>query len=80
MSDTSNDTQTTDTQTTDTQTTPPASTDPAPDASVGGPARHFPTRERNRNNPDSALPPNPNADTAYGPVRGQDPAHPDASA
>ena len=51
----------------------------APDATVGGPPRHLPTDERNRDNPESAIPRNPDADTAYGAVRGLDPAHPDAS-
>ena len=50
-----------------------------PDAGVGAPPRHYPIDERSASDPDNPLPPNPNADTAYGPVRGVDPAHPDSS-
>jgi hypothetical protein len=51
----------------------------APDAGVGAPPRHYPVDERAAPDPDNPLPPNPNADTAYGPVRSIDPAHPDSS-
>jgi hypothetical protein len=40
---------------------------------------HFKSNERRRAHRASAIPPNPNADTAYGPVRGSDPAHPQSS-
>ncbi|MCU1401608.1 MAG: hypothetical protein JWN62_4717 [Acidimicrobiales bacterium] len=42
---------------------------------------HYKIDERERAEHDlRSLPPNPHADTAYGPVRGSDPANPETSA
>jgi hypothetical protein len=55
---------------------------PGAPASALDPQRpHHQVHERERARHDGrSLPPNPQADTAYGPVRGADPANPESSA